>query len=275
MGYFVPETAPAKSDPAAKNRVRGFFGGSVSVSLKTRRAAPEPHLENYAVGRETASGIPYWPSRDPIGERGGVNLYGFVGNNPADGFDLLGLVYPEVWRDGEDPPCKKEQCHNIFLRIVAISGNTTRGDRRAWNKTGLQIIDEDIDSNQELVDEVKKAYDEAGNAVPPCRKCIKELHLSGHGAVGGVNWVNSKTEYTNFDTSSLTQSQVDLLKGMLCDDGVLRLWSCSSAILPDAPGGIAAMAKLLGVKVSGIADGCANGPNGGSHDGVDVVWRGE
>jgi RHS repeat-associated protein len=32
-----------------------------------------------------------WPSRDPIGERGGVNLYGFVGNDGVNGRDILGL----------------------------------------------------------------------------------------------------------------------------------------------------------------------------------------
>ena len=31
-----------------------------------------------------------WPSRDPIGERGGVNLYGFVENAPVNKTDLLG-----------------------------------------------------------------------------------------------------------------------------------------------------------------------------------------
>ena len=31
-----------------------------------------------------------WPSRDTIGERGGLNLYGFVGNCPVVKFDLLG-----------------------------------------------------------------------------------------------------------------------------------------------------------------------------------------
>ena len=34
-----------------------------------------------------------WPSRDPIGENGGVNLYGFVGNNGVDVFDVLGTTY--------------------------------------------------------------------------------------------------------------------------------------------------------------------------------------
>ena len=31
-----------------------------------------------------------WPSRDPIGEQGGVNLYGFVGNDPVGSVDLRG-----------------------------------------------------------------------------------------------------------------------------------------------------------------------------------------
>jgi RHS repeat-associated protein len=33
-----------------------------------------------------------WPSRDPIGETGGVNLHGFVGNDAANQIDLLGLT---------------------------------------------------------------------------------------------------------------------------------------------------------------------------------------
>ena len=32
-----------------------------------------------------------WPSRDPIGEEGGVNLYGFVGNNGTGRFHRLGM----------------------------------------------------------------------------------------------------------------------------------------------------------------------------------------
>ncbi len=31
-----------------------------------------------------------WPSRDPIGEEGGVNLYGFVSNDPVCNWDYLG-----------------------------------------------------------------------------------------------------------------------------------------------------------------------------------------
>ena len=33
----------------------------------------------------------FWLSPDPIGEKGGLNLYGFVGNNPVSGIDPWGL----------------------------------------------------------------------------------------------------------------------------------------------------------------------------------------
>ena len=56
---------------------------------------PSPHpLQPRRKIRPTAtksvSGIPYWPSRDPIGEQGGVNLYGFAYNIPIGWFDDLG-----------------------------------------------------------------------------------------------------------------------------------------------------------------------------------------
>jgi RHS repeat-associated protein len=38
-----------------------------------------------------ASGRAEWLSRDPIAERGGINLYDYVGNDPIDGTDPLGL----------------------------------------------------------------------------------------------------------------------------------------------------------------------------------------
>jgi RHS repeat-associated protein len=45
-----------------------------------------------------------WPSRDPIGEEGGVNLYGFVENDGVDFYDLLGL---QIEVDDKDGKCCK------------------------------------------------------------------------------------------------------------------------------------------------------------------------
>ena len=38
-----------------------------------------------------------WPSRDPIGEMGGVNLYGFVGNDGVNRWDLFGLAEGQLY----------------------------------------------------------------------------------------------------------------------------------------------------------------------------------
>jgi hypothetical protein len=43
-----------------------------------------------------------WPSRDPIGERGGLNLYAFVGNDGANYWDYCGL-------QGNPPPAQLPQ----------------------------------------------------------------------------------------------------------------------------------------------------------------------
>ena len=70
------QRASAKS-PVRKNRTPGSVRG---------RSGNWPYLPRYnpSTGR--------WLSRDPIGERGGVNLYGFVGNAPLDNQDALGLI---------------------------------------------------------------------------------------------------------------------------------------------------------------------------------------
>jgi integrase/recombinase XerD len=47
-----------------------------------------------------------WPSRDPIGERGGVNLYGFVYNNPYIWIDVLGREPKNCEADLQDNPAR-------------------------------------------------------------------------------------------------------------------------------------------------------------------------
>jgi len=71
---------------------------------------PPPQASSRPPRRNAPATYPYvappvrdWPSRDPIGERGGTNLYGMVGNRMINTFDILGLVPPEVWLNGEDP----------------------------------------------------------------------------------------------------------------------------------------------------------------------------
>ena len=53
------------------------------------RSMSMPCLRCYAY--QTVPGRSGWPSRDPIGERGALNLYGFVINEPLEHYDILGL----------------------------------------------------------------------------------------------------------------------------------------------------------------------------------------
>ena len=98
------------------------FGRMTSVTSPLSPSAPHPPpLERGLGGGGAAGGLPFsfrfstkywdgetglyyygyrylkpklgrWLNRDPIGERGGINLYGFVGNNPVSKWDKLGLV---------------------------------------------------------------------------------------------------------------------------------------------------------------------------------------
>src|SRR5574344_728805 len=56
----------------------------------TKYTDPETDLLYYGY-RYYSPALGRWLSRDPIEERGGLNLYGFVGNDPVNKWDVLGL----------------------------------------------------------------------------------------------------------------------------------------------------------------------------------------
>jgi len=65
---------------------------------RSRPRVPDYQYRHYdpATGR--------WPSRDPIEEYGGINLYGFVGNNGVNRWDFLGLACCELPDGQQGPP---------------------------------------------------------------------------------------------------------------------------------------------------------------------------
>ncbi len=58
----------------------------------------------------------FWLTRDPIGEKGGLNLYGFVGNNPVNYFDKLGLIKIKRILD-----CKKARDAGKWAALEAVT----------------------------------------------------------------------------------------------------------------------------------------------------------
>ena len=91
MAYFRTEPAPARRNPTGKNRVWDFFRLSSETHPAKRRQTAQPRRKIRPTAMKSASGIPYWPSRDPIEDEGGMNLYGYCSNSPVQNFDILGL----------------------------------------------------------------------------------------------------------------------------------------------------------------------------------------
>ena len=75
--------------PGGQNADFGFTGHYY-------HAPSNLHLALYRAYDPT---VERWLSRDPIGENGGINLYGYVGNNATNAIDPLGLrdIYVAIW----------------------------------------------------------------------------------------------------------------------------------------------------------------------------------
>ncbi|MEP2775846.1 MAG: RHS repeat-associated core domain-containing protein [Luteolibacter sp.] len=122
MTFLDRHRRPEKNDSAP----------SMPVEFQTRYSAliipvtaPEPlrSLKYYGY-RYYDPKTGRWLNRDPIGERGGINLYSFVHNSPINRYDRLGLMGEEFWvvgtnvrADGDDDETSSQK----FQRKV---GNT-------------------------------------------------------------------------------------------------------------------------------------------------------
>jgi RHS repeat-associated protein len=86
-----------------------------------------------------------WPSRDPIEERGGLNLYGMVGNNPVNAVDLFGLwklgIHEQITEEALNglactPCCDKKK---LLKGLKTGSKDPDIPDGLIW--TGLFFLD--------------------------------------------------------------------------------------------------------------------------------------
>jgi RHS repeat-associated protein len=104
------------------------MGYSLSSNVEFYSPLVEKHTRNPQTCTRTVEwGLRYynpelerWISRDPIGEAGGINLYGCVGNDPIIGIAPLGLE--QRWQQVEVP----------YQELVGYVGGRDRGDSRVF-----------------------------------------------------------------------------------------------------------------------------------------------
>lgn len=101
-----------------------------------------------------------WLSRDPIVERGGLNLYRFCRNGPTCCVDRNGLDIVVI--TPKPPSGDKDKKHSEGDRIDPAKN---------WEKKGT-------DRFVFVVDSIK----DANARLKGCKNCIEELNIQGHGA---------------------------------------------------------------------------------------------
>ncbi|MBI4660163.1 MAG: RHS repeat-associated core domain-containing protein, partial [Verrucomicrobia bacterium] len=121
-------------------RVTGTLGKANPFRWSTKFTDDETDLVYYG-RRYYNPSTGRWLSRDPAGEDGGPNLYGFVGNNPVSAFDPFGLDVswqPEgslrrgwQWRFKAD--FQEATCQLVFsLNVEILRGDNTQRLRQLY-----------------------------------------------------------------------------------------------------------------------------------------------
>jgi len=91
MELRVTNPCPVRVNHPPKNRVWDF---ETTFHLCAGHLPSQPFetvSETSSTFTVNVSGLPCWPSRDPIGERGGLNLYLAMYNNLVNAIDAVGL----------------------------------------------------------------------------------------------------------------------------------------------------------------------------------------
>jgi uncharacterized protein RhaS with RHS repeats len=109
---------PHRPTSPSKTRVGGF-SRRPSGRLSRRsclRPIPTPGCRAY--GYKTAAGRLQWPNRDPIGEKGGINLYQYARNNAVTQIDPFGLAHgnPVSGPNGAVGPSDGYRPGGVFYR---------------------------------------------------------------------------------------------------------------------------------------------------------------
>ena len=132
---FGPFPAPTRPrSPRPRNPSSSF----VSNKLRRKSLGAEPvHVTGYLY-RYYDPLTGRWPSRDPIEEDGGLNLYGFVRNDPVYQIDLWGLT------DG--PVCAKKYKYRCMAAMAYVCKNQKTNATQSNTGTPGIATAEDVDS---------------------------------------------------------------------------------------------------------------------------------
>ncbi len=154
-----------------------------------------------------------WLNRDPIGERGAVNLYGFVGNDGILRIDLLGKIdkqKPPVFQSGNNvlPSDQYSGMANMEFRGVCHCGVIFRITDSFFHAAKVGVRPHELETQLVNVMEVRRdesqvAYEDKACACAQIRlmQVIRQIHKTNGpkdiwkpGDQGGTwrNWISTE-----------------------------------------------------------------------------------
>jgi RHS repeat-associated protein len=196
-----------------------------------------------------------WPNRDPIDERGGINVYGFVRNIPLLYLDILGKEPGGGWDipemievdnpkkeitlaiyDGSDVPtsqCDAEGCtiEDSCRKCTKINGKLARGKDFKEYAEKFDVSFDVLNVN-DAADKIKKYFEKN-----PTHK-INKLIVIDHGSPGAQELGDQKDFLTIFDQFPTTNENITSLPNyrrpiheistFMTKDGVIQLMGCET-----------------------------------------------
>jgi RHS repeat-associated protein len=113
-----------------------------------------------------------WPSRDPIEEEGGVNLYAFVGNDAVNWIDVNGLARGK---------CDKEHVGDIEINSFTITTRTLLGNEAEMsdpNKTIAGFLGDEVKGEvKDALEKKSKILKRLNDATSKAKKFTKAVGL--------------------------------------------------------------------------------------------------
>jgi len=143
-----------------------------------------------------------WPSRDPIEEQGGINLYGFVGNDGVNAIDRLGLESP--------PPIPNEITKlgqgvgPVIFKWYSLNCKCPKGTGPVAREKFRENINNFAVGAKFKLREGNKNRNEEGNIYQISIKGLPESFVQNVGDINNGNGFMFRTMKGHFETGSIT-----------------------------------------------------------------------